>query len=69
MTYDSDDDTYHLNQIPYRSSDVELDLAEQPIVTSFVVGVKKRPRKARKLIEIAPDITALKEDENNPAEL
>jgi len=69
VTYDSDDDTYHLNQIPYRSSDVELDLAEQPIVTSFVVGVKKRPRKARKLIEIAPDITALKEDENNPAEL
>ena len=59
VTYDSDDDTYHLNQIPYRSSDVELDLTDQPIVTSFVVGVKKRPRKAKKLLEIAQDITAL----------
>ena len=63
VTYDSDDDTYHLNQIPYRSNDIELDLADQPIVTSFVVGVKKRQRKPKKLIEIAPDITALQQDE------
>lgn len=63
ITYDSDDDTYHLNQIPYRSNDIELDITDQPIVTSFVVGIKKRPRKPRKLIEIAPDITALQQEE------
>ncbi len=68
VTYDSDDDTYHLNQIPYRSSDIELDLADQPVVTSFVVGVKKRPRKPKKL-EIASDISAIAEDTSNPEEL
>jgi hypothetical protein len=65
VTYDSDDDTYHLNQTPYRSSDIELDLADQPVVTSFVVGVKKRPRKPKKL-EIAPDISATAADISNP---
>ena len=68
VTYDSDDDTYHLNQIPYRSSDIELDLADQPVVTSFVVGVGKRPRKPKKL-EIAPDISAIAADISNPEEL
>ena len=63
VTYDSDDETYHLNQIPYRSSEIELDLSDEPVVTSFVVGVKKRPRKPRKLLEVASDITALREDE------
>ena len=62
VTYDSDDETYHLNQIPYRTNEIELDLSDEPVVTSFVVGVKKRPRKSRKLLEVAPDITALRED-------
>ena len=63
VTYDSDDDTYHLNQIPFRNNDIEIDLADEPVVTSFIVGVRKRQRKAKKLIEIASDITALGEEE------
>ena len=63
VTYDSDDETYHLNQIPFRSSEIELDLSDEPLVTSFVVGVKRRPRKPRKLLEVAADITSLGTDD------
>ena len=61
VSYDSDDETYHLNQIPYRASEIEVDMDDPPIVSSFVVGVKKRAPKSRKLV-IAPNIGAMQDD-------
>jgi len=62
VSYDSDDETYHLNQIPYRANDIEVDMDDPPIVSSFVVGVKKRVQKPRKLV-IAPNITTLQTEQ------
>ena len=45
VSYDSDDDTYHLDQLPYAASTVTVDMDEPPIVSSFAVGVKRRAPK------------------------
>ena len=41
VIYDEDDDTYHLIQIPYLDSSIELDFDEEPKVTAFNVDQPK----------------------------
>lgn len=70
VSYDSDDETYHLNQLPYVANDIKIDMDDPPIVSSFVVGTKKRAPKLKKLLTIAPDITRMQEEtpEETPEE-
>lgn len=55
VSYDSDDDTYHLIQLPFRDTEIDIDFNEPPIVSSFVVGIKKKAPKTIKNVTTAPE--------------